>query len=240
MSGHSKWSTIKRQKGAADAKRANIFTKLAKNITLAARDGGGDPAMNFQLRLVIDKAKAANMPKDNIERAIKRGTGEGTDDAALEEITYEGYGPHGSAFIVEVVTDNRNRSAANLKHLFSARGGSLDGSVAWMFDRVGMIITKPPMTATDEAELAMIEAGAQDVRWPEPGIAEITTEPTELQKVQEALTAADFVIENAELGYRAKDEVQPTDDAMRQSIEGFCESLDDDDDVQNYWTNIAL
>jgi YebC/PmpR family DNA-binding regulatory protein len=250
MSGHSKWATTKRAKGVADAKRANLFTKLSRNITLAAKEGGGDPVMNFKLRLAIDKAKEGNMPKDNIEKAIKRGTGE-IAGAAIEEIIYEGFGPGGSAFVVQVATDNRNRTAAEIKHLFSTNGGNLgsSNSVAWMFEKVGGIKATPlnsnksgetgSGSAKEEAELAVIDAGAQDFEWLDDNTLWIYTKPTELQKVKESLEKAGLTVTDSELGYKAK-ETLPVSDELRPALEKFYEALDDAEDAQNFWSNMAV
>ncbi len=176
MSGHSKWSTIKRKKGAADAKRGKMFTKLIKEITIAAREGGGDPGANPRLRLAVDNAKAANMPADNIERAIKKATGE-LEGVIFHELTYEGYGPSGVAVIVEVATDNKNRTVADVRHLFSKYNGSLgeNGSVAWMFDRKG-VITLPTQDKTEDDIMDIVlEAGAEDLQT-EEDFFEVQTE----------------------------------------------------------------
>lgn len=241
MSGHSKWATTKRAKAITDAKRANAFTKLTKAVALAARDGA-DPAMNFKLRIAIDKAKAASVPKDNIERAIARGSGTGGDGAALEELTYECFGPHGSAFIVEVVTDNRNRAAAEIKHIFSVAGGALGAtnSVLWMFDRVGGIKAAAPVGQSQEVvELAAIDAGAGDIQWLDQQTLWITMPPTELPAVKARLEQLNFTVTDSEIGYQAK-ETLPVTDAMRPSLEKLYDALDDAEDIQNFWSNMAV
>lgn len=241
MSGHSKWATTKRAKAVTDAKRANLFTKLARNITIAAREGGGDPVMNFKLRIAIDKAKEGNMPKDNIDRAIKRGAG-GDEGAILEQITYEGFGPAGSSFMIEVVTDNKNRAASEIKHLFSDHGGSMGAanSVAWMFDRVGGIKALPnDPQDKDSVELEIIDAGAEDFEWLDTETVWVYTKPMELQKVKEALEAKKFKITDSELGYKAK-ETLPVSDNTRPSLEKMYEALDDAEDVQNFWSNMNV
>ncbi|MBI5622103.1 YebC/PmpR family DNA-binding transcriptional regulator [Candidatus Falkowbacteria bacterium] len=234
MSGHSKWAQIKRQKGIADSKRANVFTRLGKNITLAAK-GGGDPTMNFRLRLAIDKAKAANMPKDNIEKAIKRGTG-ALDGGALEEIIYEGYGPGQVAMLIQTVTDNKNRTVADIKHLFNKYGGNLGGpgSVAWMFSARG-VIRPTKSTEAETIELKAIEADAEDVIT-EEGETIIYTSPTELQRVKDELEQQGVPIDYAEVEMVAKDTV-PVPDEHQGQLESLLLALDENDDVNTYYTN---
>ncbi|MEK7139307.1 MAG: YebC/PmpR family DNA-binding transcriptional regulator [Patescibacteria group bacterium] len=241
MSGHSKWATTKRAKAVTDAKRASVFTKLTKAVALAARDGA-DPTHNFKLRLAVDQARGASVPKDNIERAIKRGSGADTAGAALEELTYECFGPHGSAFIVEVVTDNRNRAAADIKHIFSAVGGSLGAtnSGLWMFDRVGGIKAVAPSGQSQEViELAAIDAGAADIQWLDDHTLWITTPPTDLPTVKTRLEQLNFTITDSEAGYHAK-ETLPVTDTMRPALEKLYDALDDAEDVQNFWSNMAV
>ncbi len=240
MSGHSKWSTIKRAKEAKDAKRGNIFTKLGNNITIAAKNGG-DPEINFSLRMAIDKAKVANMPKDNIERAIKRGTGE-LGGEQIEELTYEGFGPAKSGFIIEVLTDNKNRSAAEIRHLFTKHGGSLGAtnSVSWNFDHLGVVrIAKENMPKeTDDLELALIDAEAQDIIKEEEGITVLT--PIEkLQKIKGLFDEKNIEIESAGIEYISKDEKEITEEEKKK-IEQFIEALDENDDVNNYYTDVVL
>jgi YebC/PmpR family DNA-binding regulatory protein len=236
MSGHSKWSTIKRKKGAADAKRGKMFTKLIKEITIAARENGGDPGANPRLRLAIDNAKAANMPADNIERAIKKATGE-LDGVTYNEITYEGYGPGGVAMLIEVATDNKNRSVAEVRHLFSKYNGSMgeSGSVAWMFDRKG-IITLPIQNKTeDEIMDIVLEAGAEDLQT-EDDYFEVQTDLESFEPVRKALVAADMQIENASLQWIAKNTVNVSGDDLEKVMK-IIEAMEDSDDVQNVYSN---
>ena len=236
MSGHSKWSTIKRKKGAADAKRGKIFTKLIKEITIAAREGGGDLAANPRLRLAVDNAKAANMPADNIERAIKKATGE-LEGVTYLELTYEGYASGGIAIIIEVATDNKNRTVADVRHIFSKHGGSMGetGSVAWMFDRKGMI-SLPSIDSTEEEIMDIaLEAGAEDLQT-EEGYFEIQTDLESFETVRNALVAADLKIENASLHWIAKNTVSVSGDEAEKVIK-LIEAMEDNDDVQNVYSN---
>src|SRR5215204_5149332 len=209
MSGHSKWSTIKRKKGAADAKRGAIFTRLAREIVLSARDGGSDPDANFRLRLAVDKARAENMPKDNIERAIKRGTGEDKDAAAFEQIMYEGYAPHGVAVMVEAVTDNRNRTIADLRHTFSKAGGNMAelGAVGWQFDRIAYFSFPSSALNFDKAFELGLEAGANDVV-EEDGYIEITGPVESFKEIATLLHKAKVQPEEAGLRMSPKQEVE--------------------------------
>lgn len=241
MSGHSKWSKIKNQKGANDAKRGAIFTQLARAITIAARDKGGDPAMNFQLKAAITKAKAGNVPKDNIERAIKKGTGEIESDI-LEEIVYEGYGPGGCAVIVESLTDNRNRTSADVRHIFSKYGGNLggSGSVGFMFERLGVIrIEKSALEGknADDVEMEMIECGAEDVRTEEEGIL-VMTKMADLQAVEECIGKLGYEMESS-LEYLPKDTLA-FDEGSHAKLEIFLEMMDDHQDVQATSINVDL
>jgi YebC/PmpR family DNA-binding regulatory protein len=239
MSGHSKWSTIKRKKAAVDAKRGKIFTRLAREITIAARESGGDTESNFRLRLAVDKAKAANMPKDNIERAIARGAGGGKGDD-LEEVTYEGYAPHGVAVLVQVLTDNRNRTVAAIRHAFSKQGGSLAdaGSVAWQFERRGYIAIEPDGIDPDEIFERAVEAGADDVVFGDDMI-EIFTDVGEFQAVQEVFQASGVPLATAELSMVPKNtlalEPGPAIKVMR-----VIETLEDLDDVQQVYSNLDI
>lgn len=242
MSGHSKWHKIRSQKGAADAKRGALFTQLARAVTVAAREKGGDPAMNFQLKAAIEKAKAANVPKDNIERAIKKGTGE-IESEVIEEILYEGYAPGGAAVLVESLSDNRNRTASDIKHLFSKHGGNLGGpgSVAWMFERKGVIfIANEALEGKDldEVELEMIDAGAEDVKREDEGLV-IVTAMGDLQSVQEKVEAAGFKAESADLEYVPKDPVA-YDAAQHGKLEKFIDTLEENQDVKATYSNISL
>jgi YebC/PmpR family DNA-binding regulatory protein len=238
MSGHSKWSTIKHKKAAADAKRGKVFTQLTKELTIAAREGGGDPESNVRLRLAIDKAKAANMPKDNIERAIKRGTGE-LAGGALEEVLYEGYGPHGVGVLVETVTDNRNRAIAEVRHAFNKQGGSTAaaGAVAWQFTRIGYIGVEGEFDP-DDLFLVAADAGADDVRF-EGTIAEIHTGIDNLQDVRNALEEAGYSMAEVSVIY---DPNNPVELATQESLQvmRLIESLEELDDVQNVYAALEI
>jgi YebC/PmpR family DNA-binding regulatory protein len=239
MSGHSKWSTIKRQKGAADAKRGQLFTKLAREIAIAARQGLPDPDANTRLRLAVDKAKAANMPKDNIERAIQRAAGAGTGDQ-YEEVFYEGYGPGGGALMIQAQTDNRNRTVGEVRAVLTRAGGTLgeNGSVGWMFDQMGLIEIPTGAIDPDEVALIAIDAGASDVE-AEDGVVFVYTEPTDLHRTREALTAAGYEIEAAQLTMRPKALVSPEPDQAVKMVR-LVEKLEDLDDVQEVFTNIDV
>ncbi|KPL18506.1 MAG: transcriptional regulator [Anaerolineae bacterium SM23_84] len=239
MSGHSKWATIKRQKGVADARRGQMFTKLARELEIAARDGGGDPAMNFRLRLVMDKAKQANMPKDNIERAILRGTGE-LKGEVIEEINYEGYGPQGTALIVEVLTDNRNRSVSDVRSAFSRHGGNLGetGCVAWLFERKGYISLVPQDDDADELALMAIDAGADDIKM-DKDLVEVFTRVEDLQRVKETLTQSDIPIDTAELSWVPKSMVQLNEKATLQNMR-LIDALEELEDVQRVYSNLEI
>lgn len=236
MSGHSKWSTIKRQKGANDAKRGAIFTKLSREIIQAAKQGGGDPGMNFKLRLAIQRAKAQNMPNDNIERAIAKGTG-GGEGEQLDEIQYEGYGPGGTAIIVATLTDNRNRTVAEIRHQFSRGGGNLgeNGSVAWQFEAKGLITI--PVNGKDPDDLAMIaiDAGAEDVDIQDDQV-EVKTEPSNLEPVRKALESNGLEIENADFALVPKMTVELEEKAAHQVLR-LIEALEDLEDVQRVYSN---
>lgn len=233
MSGHSKWSKIHRQKGVADSKRGAVFTKLGKAITVAAKAGGGDMDSNFRLRLAVDKAKASSMPKDNIERAIKKGTGE-IESGTIEELTYEGYGPDGVALLIEALTDNRNRTSASVKHILAKHGGSLGapGSVTWMFEQKGVIrINK----IDDELELELIDIGTQDIKKDEEGVA-VYTAPNDLQKVQKFLEEKKIEILYAEVEQLAKEEKKLSED-QKLKIQKIFEALEENEDVSNFYSN---
>jgi len=236
MSGHSKWSTIKRKKGAADAKRGKMFTKLIKEITIAAREGGSDPGANPRLRLAVDNAKAANMPADNIERAIKKATGE-LEGVIFHELTYEGYGPSGVAVIVEVATDNKNRTVADVRHLFSKYNGSLgeNGSVAWMFDRKG-VITLPTQDKTEDDIMDIVlEAGADDLQT-EEDFFEVQTNLESFDSVRKTLLAKELQVENASLQWIAKNVVKVNGEDAEKVIK-LIDALEESDDVQNVFSN---
>ena len=240
MSGHSKWSTIKRQKGANDAKRGALFTKVAREISVAARQGGGDPDANYRLRLAIEKARAVNMPADNIKRTIEKATG-GGDAEQFEEIVYEGYGPGGVALLVEAATDNRNRTAADVRSIFTKAGGQLAGSgaVAWQFEPRGLIAIAPDGQDPDEVALAAIDAGAEDVDTDDPEAIEIFTSPADLERVRQALEAAGIGIDSAESTMIAKQTVELDSTKARQALR-LVEQLEDLDDVQRVTANFDI
>lgn len=236
MSGHSKWSQIKRQKGVTDFRRGQLFTKLGREITMAARQGGADPESNFRLRLVVQRARDSNMPNDTIERALKRGAG-GGDAAELHEITYEGYGPGGTAIMVDVVTDNRNRSAAELRAAFTRAGGNLGeaGCVAWLFDSRGVISVSVDGSDAETIELAAIDAGAEDVR-SEDGAVEIVTAPNALEAVRRALTEQKIAVSSAETEMVPKTTVELDAKEGVQALR-LLERLEELDDVQRVYSN---
>jgi YebC/PmpR family DNA-binding regulatory protein len=237
MSGHSKWSTIKRKKGAADAKRGKMFTKLIKEITIAAREGGGDPAANPRLRLAVDNAKSSNMPADNIERAIKKATGE-LEGVTYHELIYEGYGPGGVAILVEVATDNKNRSVADVRHLFSKYNGSLGetGSVAWMFDRKGIISLPGEGKTEEEIMNIVLENGGEDLQF-EDDYFEVQTDLETFEPVRRALDSAEISIENASLQWIAKNTVKVSGEDAEKVIK-LIEAMEDSDDVQSVYSNV--
>ncbi|MGE5364333.1 MAG: YebC/PmpR family DNA-binding transcriptional regulator [Bacteroidota bacterium] len=239
MSGHSKWATIKRKKGALDAKRGKLFTKLIKELSIAAREGGGDPAGNPRLRLAIDNAKGANMPADNIDRAIKKATGE-LEGAAYLELTYEGYGPAGVAILVDVVTDNKNRTVAEVRHLFSKYGGAMaeSGSVAWMFERKGVITIPAQGKTEDEITEIILEAGADDVRT-EEDFFEITTSLETFEAVRKALIDSKLTVENASLQRIAKNMINVAGEDAEKVMK-LIEMLEDNDDVQDVYSNADI
>jgi YebC/PmpR family DNA-binding regulatory protein len=240
MSGHSKWSTIKRQKGANDAKRGAMFTKVSREIAVAARQGGGDPDANYRLRLAIDKARAVNMPADNIKRTIDKATG-GGDAEQYEEIVYEGYGPGGVAVLVEAATDNRNRTAAEVRSIFTKTGGQLAGSgaVAWQFEPRGLITVPRATVDADEVALAAIDAGADDVDTDDTEVIEIFTTPAELEAVRQALDGAGVPVESAESAMVAKQTVEVDGTKARQNLR-LVEMLEDLDDVQRVTANFDI
>lgn len=239
MSGHSKWSTIKRKKGAEDAKRGKIFTRLARDIMMAAREGGGDESMNPKLKMAVQKAKEANMPKDNIERAIKKGTGE-LEGGQMEEITYEGYGIDGIAFMVEVITDNKNRALAEIKHVFNKTGGNLatNGAVSWQFDMKGYIALNKEGIDFDEVFMVAAEAGAEDVVAEEDMIIIYT--PREMfAAVEQTVSENGYKIAESELRWEPQNETeQPTDVALKNMK--ILDMLEDLDDVQSVSSNLKI
>jgi YebC/PmpR family DNA-binding regulatory protein len=240
MSGHSKWSTIKRKKAANDAKRGAIFTRLAREISIAARGGGGDLDVNFGLRLAVDKAKAQNMPKDNIERAIRRGTGEDKDGAALEQIMYEGYAPHGVALLIDVVTDNRNRTVADTRHLLSKWGGSMAdaGSVSWQFNRAAYFYLSDDDLNTDAIFDLAVEGGADDVIVGE-GDVEIIAPVDRFKIISDALRKAGYSPDEAQVRFLPNAEVE-LDSEQTIKVMRVIEELEDMDDVQNVFSNLSV
>lgn len=242
MSGHSKWHNIQAKKGKADKARSNIFTKLARLVTVAAREGGNDPVMNFSLRLAIDRAKAANMPKDNIERAIKKGTGELNDGVQIEEVLYEGFGPGGAAFLVEALTDNKNRTVSDIKNIFLKHGGSMGsaGSVKWQFVRFGIVrINKEQLTINkvnkDDFDLALMDAGVEDIQESEMGV-EIKCPIEKFQSVLEVIKKYNLEPESSGLEWVAKEPLKLGEEASVKVAE-LCEALDEMDDVREVYTN---
>ncbi len=239
MSGHSKWSQIKRQKGVNDAKRGALFTKLTREIITAARQGGGDVDGNYRLRMAIDQARASSMPVENIKRAVERATGSGADAEQYEEITYEGIGPANVAVIVSAMTDNRNRTASEVRSIFNKIGGSL-APVAWQFEHRGLLSVPLKGNDPDEVTLAAIDAGATDVSSPEGGVILVITEPAELEPVRAALAAAGFPPESAELSMEPTTKVEISDEKVARQVLAFVERLEELEDVQNVYANFDL
>lgn len=240
MSGHSHWATIKRKKGAADAKRGKVFTRLGREITVAAREGGGSLDGNMRLRLAVDKAKASNMPKENIERAIARGAGGGDDGIIMEELTYEGYGPHGVAILVDVLTDNKNRSLSAIRQVFNRSGGNLGeaGSVAWQFDRKGYIEVQAEGVDSDELFMAAADAGADDVI-PGDETIEVYTPREALSAVETKLVESGYKVSDSSLTWVAKNEMDLDKDQGVQ-VMGVIEKLEELDDVQNVASSLHI
>ncbi len=239
MSGHSKWSQIKRQKGANDAKRGALFTKLTREIITAARQGGGDVDGNYRLRMAVDKARASSMPADNIKRAIERATGGGADAEQYEEITYEGLGPGNVAVIVAAMTDNRNRTASEIRSIFSKSGGSLT-PVSWQFEQRGIISIPLNGRDPDEVTLAAIDAGAADVGSPDAGAILVVTEPADLERVRSALASGGYEADTAELSMEPTTKVEIGDEKSARTVLTFVERLEDLDDVQNVYANFDI
>jgi len=239
MSGHSKWSTIKRKKGAADARRGKVFSRLAKEITVAAKMGGGDPEANPRLRTVLLAARAQNMPKDNISRAVKKGTGE-IPGVTYEEVRYEGYAPGGVAFIVDLLTDNKNRTVAEIRHILTKHGGSMaeNGAVVWNFEQKGTITVPRGGLTEDELFENVIEAGAEDLET-ESDVCQITTDPHELHSVSEALEGMGLHVEEAQLTMVPKTTLEVTGKEAA-SVLRLMEALEDHDDVQNVFSNFDI
>jgi YebC/PmpR family DNA-binding regulatory protein len=241
LSGHSKWSSIKHKKGAADAKRGQLFSKLSRAIIVAAKEGGGDPANNLALQNAIEKAKSYSMPKDNIDRAIAKGSGADADADAFESIVYEGYGPEGVAVIVEALTDNRNRTAADVRHLFAKNGGNLgtSGAVAWQFERRGVVVV--PTSGVDEEELflAAADGGAEDLE-ADGDVFQVTSAPESLAAVREAIEGAGFPVESAELQLVPKTTVAVEDEVKARQVMRLIEALEENDDVQDVYANFDI
>jgi YebC/PmpR family DNA-binding regulatory protein len=241
LSGHSKWSSIKHKKGAADAKRGQLFSKLSKAIIVAAKNGGGDPLNNLSLQNAIEKAKSYSMPKDNIDRAIAKGSGADADADAFESITYEGYGPEGVAVIVEALTDNKNRTAADVRHMFSKHGGNLgtDGSVSWQFERRGVVVVPAEGIDEDELFLAAVDGGADDIER-DGDVFQITSASEQLAAVRGAVEAAGFGVDSAELSLVPKVTVAVDDEAKARQVMRLIDALEDNDDVQDVYANFDI
>jgi YebC/PmpR family DNA-binding regulatory protein len=239
VSGHSKWSSIKHRKAAADAKRGQQFTKLARAVTVAAREGGGDPDGNPTLATAVQKARDASMPKDNIQRAIDRGTGAGADADAIERVVFEGYGPGGAAILVEALTDNRNRTSAEVRHSFSKHGGSLGepGSVAWIFEKRGVIVVDADRYGEDDL-IAAIDAGAEDVQQ-DGDLLKVVSDPAQLQGVREALEAAGVEIQSSDLAMEPKSLVD-VDETSAGSLLRLLDDLEEHDDVNEVHANFDI
>jgi YebC/PmpR family DNA-binding regulatory protein len=241
VSGHSKWSSIKHKKGAADAKRGKLFSKLARAIIVAAREGGPDPANNLALQNAIEKARSYSMPKDNIERAVARGSGAGTDTEAFEHITYEGYGPNGVAVIVEALTDNRNRTASDVRSVFTKNDGNLgtSGAVAWLFERHGIVLVDAERFDEDSVTLAAAEGGAEDVAQ-DGSSFQITTPPEALSAVREALEQAGIEVESAETTMVPKTTIELSDESAARKTLRLVDALEELDDVNEVHANFDI
>ena len=241
MSGHSKWSSIKHKKGVADARRGKLFSKLSRAIIVAAKEGGGDPSANLALQNAIEKAREASMPKDNIERAIARGSGAGADAAAFEHVTYEGYAPGGVAVLVEALTDNRNRTASEVRHLFSKADGNLAeaGAVGWLFERRGVILVDADTADEDELTLAAADAGADDVET-DGSSFRVTCAIEQLTSVREALEAAGIAVDSAQPTMVPKTTVEIEDESAARKVLRLMDALEDNDDVQDVYANFDI
>ena len=241
MSGHSKWSSIKHKKGAADAKRGKLFSKLTRAIIVAAKEGGGDPSGNLALQNAIEKAKSYSMPKDNIDRAIAKGSGADADASAFETVLYEGFGPSGVAVIVEALTDNRNRTASDVRHTFAKNGGNLGGSgaVAWLFERRGLVLVDADGVDEDELMLAAAEGGAEDIELDGTTFT-VTTDAQFLSAVRVAIEAAGFTVDSAELTMIPKTTVEVGDEADAKKVLRLMDELEDNDDVQDVYANFDI
>ena len=241
MSGHSKWASIKHKKKATDAKRGQLFSKLARAIIVAAREGGPDPAANLALQNAVEKAREASMPKENIERAIARGAGADADGNAYEHVAYEGYGPAGVAVFVEALTDNRNRTASEVRHIFTRSEGSLgeSGSVAWLFERTGVVVVSAEGVDEDELTLAAADGGAEDVTR-DGSVFQVTCPPESLASVRAVIEGAGILVESAQLSMLPKTTVTIDDEGMARRIVRLMESLEDNDDVQDVYANFDI
>jgi YebC/PmpR family DNA-binding regulatory protein len=241
MSGHSKWSTIKHKKGAADAKRGQLFSKLSRAIIVAAREGGPDPDANLSLQNAIEKARAASMPKETIERAIARGAGTDVDGEAYETVVYEGYAPGGVAVLVEALTDNRNRTASEVRHIFAKNDGNLgaSGNVAWQFERKGIVLLDGEGVDEDELTLVAADAGAEDVTR-DGDTLQVVTAPEDLAAVREAIAAAGLAYESAELTMVPKNTVEVADEAVARKVLRLMDALEDNEDVQGVYANFDI
>jgi YebC/PmpR family DNA-binding regulatory protein len=241
VSGHSKWSTIKHKKGAADAKRGKLFSKLTRAIIVAAKEGGGDPSANLALQNAIEKARSYSMPKDNIDRAIAKGSGADADAAAFETVVYEGYGPSGVAVIVEALTDNRNRTAGEVRHTFAKNDGNLGGSgaVAWLFERRGVVIVEADGADEDDLTLAAAEGGADDVTR-DGSTFQVTCAPEQLATVRGTVEAAGFTVDASELTMVPKTTVEVADENEAKKVLRLMDQLEDNDDVQDVYANFDI
>jgi YebC/PmpR family DNA-binding regulatory protein len=241
VSGHSKWSSIKHKKGAADIKRGKLFSKLSRAIIVAAREGGPDPAGNLALQNAVEKARSYSMPKDTIERAIAKGAGEGSDGSSYETVVYEGYGPEGVAVLVEALTDNRNRTASEVRFLFTKHGGNLGatGAVAWQFERRGIVLVAADGVDEDELILVAADAGADDVER-DGSTYQVSAAPESLRAVREAIEAASYTIESAGLSMVPKTTVEISDEGVAKKVVRLVEGLEDNDDVQDVFANFDI
>ena len=241
MSGHSKWSSIKHKKGAQDARRGKLFSKLSRAIIVAAKEGGADPSANLALANAIEKARSYSMPKDNIERAIARGAGSGADSNAFEQVIYEGFGPSGIALMVDALTDNRNRTASDVRHLFTKNDGNLgaSGAVSWLFDRRGVILVSVAGVDEDELTLAAAEGGADDVAL-DGSSFQVSCEPDDLVNVRRAIETAGFTVDSAELTMVPKTTVEVAEEPVAKKILRLIDALEENDDVQDVYANFDI
>jgi len=241
VSGHSKWSSIKHKKGAADAKRGQLFSKLSRAIMVAAKEGGPDPGANLSLQNAIEKAKSYSMPKDNIERAIAKGSGADADGSSFETVVYEGYGPEGVAVLVEALTDNRNRTASDVRHLFAKNGGNLgtSGAVAWLFERRGIVVVDGEAVDEDDLVLAAAEGGADDVER-DGSVFQVSTPPEQLAAVRGSIESAGIAIDSAELSMVPKTTVEIGNESSAKKLMRLIDALEENDDVQDVWSNFDI